>query len=60
MALTLTPNQAAAGVLSLEDVHRLMAYVVDQIGGWQVPARARTRTRTLTIPLPVIQTLAQP
>lgn len=30
-------QQAAAGVLSLENVHRLMAYVVDQIGGWQAP-----------------------
>ena len=30
-------QQAAAGALSLEDVHCLMAYVVDQIGGWQAP-----------------------
>lgn len=32
-----TAEQAAAGALSLEDVHRLIAYLVGEIGGWQAP-----------------------
>jgi len=30
-------QQAAAEALSLEDVHRLIAYLLDEIGGWQAP-----------------------
>jgi len=30
-------QQAGAGALSLEDVHRLIEYLVGEIGGWQAP-----------------------
>ena len=60
-------QQAAAGALSLEDVHRLMAYVVDQIGGWQAPVDDdemcawATQVHDLPLPLPPNSTLiAQP